>query len=470
MRPGLEVEQLLDGAGLRVGTGKQVFGSEFVFPKILFDAKGLDLHGESLARRARQRPAPNCLFGGVFHDRKYGTCQRCNFEPWRVMIRRAKSPARSCVTEGQPMAHRFTIGVEEEFQIIDPATCELRSHVSQLISQASPDIAEQVRPELHQSIVETGTRICDSVSDLRIEMHRTRGELVAAAERAGLQVAAAGTHPFSSWIDQVISPGERYEHIVEEMGQLARSLLIFGMHVHVAMPDRQTTIDLMNGVRYFLPHLLALSTSSPFWMGRDTGLKSYRTTIFRRFPRTGVPDHFGSWSEYENYIKLLVELHCIDDAKRIWWDVRPHPTFGTLEFRVCDVPTRPEVAVMLGALIQAIVVKLYKLYTQNMGFRLYRRALIEENKWRAARWGLDGRLIDFGKKAEVPMRALALELLAFVDDVVDDLGSREHVQYVHAILRNGTSADRQLRVYHETNDLKAVVQHVVQETRPAAMR
>jgi len=182
------------------------------------------------------------------------------------------------------MAHRFTIGVEEEFQIIDPTTCELRSHVSQLISQASPDIAEQVKPELHQSIVETGTRICDSVSDLRIEMHRTRGELVAAAERAGLQVAAAGTHPFSSWIDQIISPGERYEHIVEEMGQLARSLLIFGMHVHVAMPDRQTTIDLMNGVRYFLPHLLALSTSSPFWMGRNTGLKSFRTTVFRRFP------------------------------------------------------------------------------------------------------------------------------------------------------------------------------------------
>jgi carboxylate-amine ligase len=239
------------------------------------------------------------------------------------------------------------------------------------------------------------------------------------------------------------------------------------MHVHVAIPDRTTAIDIMNAARYFLPHLLALSTSSPFWMGRDTGLKSYRTTIFRRFPRTGVPDHFGSWSEYENYVNLLVDLHCIDDGKKIWWDIRPHPTFGTLEFRVCDVPTRMEETVAIAALVQAIVVKLHKLYTKNMGFRLYRRALIEENKWRAARWGVDGRLIDFGKKAEVPMRDLALELLEFVDDVVDDLGSREHLQYVHTILAEGTSADRQLRVYRETNDLKAVVAHVVRETRPA---
>jgi carboxylate-amine ligase len=221
------------------------------------------------------------------------------------------------------MAHRFTIGVEEEFQIIDPTTCELRSHVMQLVSAASPDIVEQVKHEMHQSIVETGTRICENVSELRIEMHRTRGELVAAAERAGLQVAAAGTHPFSSWIDQVISPGERYQHIVEELQQLARSLLIFGMHVHVAMPDKQTTIDMMNMVRYFLPHLLALSTSSPFWMGRNTGLKSFRTTVFRRFPRTGVPEQFESWSAYENFLNLLVKLNCIDSGKKIWWDVRP---------------------------------------------------------------------------------------------------------------------------------------------------
>jgi carboxylate-amine ligase len=363
------------------------------------------------------------------------------------------------------MAHRFTIGVEEEFQIIDPSTGDLRSHVSELVAAASADIGDQVKHELHQSIVEMGTKICENVAELRIEMHRTRGELVAAAERVGLQVAAAGTHPFSSWIDQVISPGERYKNIVEELQQLARSLLIFGMHVHVAMPDRQTTIDLMNEVRYFLPHLLAFSTSSPFWMGRNTGLKSFRTTVFRRFPRTGVPDEFESWSAYEEYISLLTKLHCIDNAKKIWWDVRPHPTFGTLEFRVCDVATRVEEAVAIAALTQAIVVKLHRLYTKNMSFRLYRRTLIEENKWRAARWGIEGKLIDFGKQAEVPMRELALELLEFVDDVVDDLGSRSAVEYIHTILHEGTSAERQLRVYEETKDLKAVVKHIVAETR-----
>ncbi len=368
------------------------------------------------------------------------------------------------------MAHRFTIGVEEEFQIVDPHTWELRSHVSQLLEAGSRSLGDQMKREMHQSIVEVGTSICEDVHQLQREMQKIRSELCAAADRAGLAVAAAGTHPFSSWIDQVISPGERYEHIVEELQQLARSLLIFGLHVHVAVPDRTTAIDIMNAARYFLPHLLALSTSSPFWMGRDTGLKSYRTTIFRRFPRTGVPDHFGSWSEYENYVNLLIDLHCIDDGKRIWWDIRPHPTFGTLEFRVCDVPTRVEDTVAIAALAQAIVVKLHKLYTKNMGFRLYRRALIEENKWRAARWGLDGNLIDFGKKSEVPMRDLAVELIDFVDDVVDDLGSRSHVEHVRTILREGTSADRQLRVYRETNDLKAVVQHLVRETRPAAMR
>jgi glutamate---cysteine ligase / carboxylate-amine ligase len=363
------------------------------------------------------------------------------------------------------MAHRFTIGVEEEFQIIDPATCELRSHVLQLVSSVSPDIVEQVKHEMHQSIVETGSKICEDVGELRIEMHRTRGELVAAAERVGLQVAAAGTHPFSSWIDQVISPGERYENIVEELQQLARSLLIFGMHIHVAMPDKQTTIDMMNMVRYFLPHLLALSTSSPFWMGRNTGLKSFRTTVFRRFPRTGVPELFESWSAYENFVNLLVKLNSIDNGKKIWWDVRPHPTFGTLEFRMCDVATKVEEAIAIAAITQAIVVKLHKLYTGNMGFRLYRRALIEENKWRAARYGIEGKLIDFGKEAEVPMRELAAELLEFIDDVVDDLGSRSACEYVNTILSEGTSAERQLRVYQETGDLKAVVRHLVEETR-----
>lgn len=359
----------------------------------------------------------------------------------------------------------FTLGVEEEFQIVDPVTWELRSHVSELIAASTPTLGDQIKPELHQSIVEVGTRICKDIHELSSDVRRVRHELTAAAERVGLRVAAAGTHPFSNWVDQLISPGERYRHLIEEMQQLARSLLIFGLHIHVAVPDRSTMIDLLNAVRYFVPHLLAFSTSSPYCLGRNTGIKSYRTTIFRRFPRTGIPDHFGSWGEYEAYVDLLVQTGCIDNAKKIWWDVRPHPTFGTLEFRVCDVPTRWEDTVALAALAQAIVVKLHRLYTKNMGFRLYRRALIEENKWRAARWGLDGKLIDFGKRIEVPMRDLALELLDFVDDVVDELHSRDEVQHLRSVLDRGTSADQQIAVFEKEHDLKAVVSHLVDDTR-----
>jgi carboxylate-amine ligase len=364
------------------------------------------------------------------------------------------------------MDHRFTIGVEEEFQIVDPTTWELRSHVSELMEASTPSLGDHIKREMHQSIVEIGTHICADVHELDTDIRRIRGELVRAAESRGLAVAAAGTHPFSSWIDQVISPGERYENIVEEMGQLARSLLIFGMHVHVAMPNKTCMIELMNMARYFLPHLLAFSTSSPFWMGRDTGLKSFRTTVFRRFPRTGIPDHLHSWNQYEDYIELLVRTHCIDNAKKIWWDVRPHPTFGTLEFRIFDVVTRVDEAIAIAALTQAIVVKLHRLYLANMGFRMYHRALIEENKWRAARWGVEGKLIDFGKQAEVPMSILAEELLEFVDDVLDDLGSRYALEPIQRIFREGTGAERQRRVFEETGgDLKAVVRHIVEETR-----
>jgi carboxylate-amine ligase len=363
------------------------------------------------------------------------------------------------------MAHAFTIGVEEEFQIVDPDTWELRSHVSELLNASGHNLGDQIKRELHQSIVEVGTKICADVNELDDEICRIRRELTSSAERVGLRIAAAGTHPFSSWKDQIISPGARYESIVEELQQLARSLLIFGLHIHVAVPDKSSTIELLNEARYFLPHLLALSTSSPFWQGRDTGLKSYRTTVFRRFPRSGIPDKFESWSEYEDYVNTLVELHCIDDGKKVWWDLRPHPTFGTLEFRVCDVPTSPRATIALAALAQAIVVKLYRLRRSNLGFRIYPRNLVEENKWRAARYGLDGRLIDFGKRTEVPMRELALELLAFVDDVVDSLGSRKALQYVHRIVEEGTSADRQLEVFHRTGDLKEVVKWVVEETR-----
>jgi carboxylate-amine ligase len=249
------------------------------------------------------------------------------------------------------------------------------------------------------------------------------------------------------------------------MQQLARALSIYGLHVHVGVESREDAIHIMNAARYFLPHVLALSTSSPFWIGRNTGLKSYRSEVFKQFPRTDIPDYYSSAGEFDNYVKLLVKTGCINDGKKIWWDVRPHPHFPTLEFRICDLPSRVDEVICIAAIFQAIVAKLYKLLKQNMGFRLYRRALIQENKWRAVRYGLDGKLIDFGKQSEVPVKDLILELLDFIDDVVDELGSRKEIEYVHTIFKTGTSADRQLRVFDETNgDLHAVVDNLAKET------
>jgi len=221
----------------------------------------------------------------------------------------------------------------------------------------------------------------------------------------------------------------------------------------------------MNAARYFLPHILALSTNSPFWLGMETGFKSYRCKVFDKFPRTNIPDYFTSWGEYESFVNLLVQTNCIDNAKKIWWDIRPHPNFSTLEFRTCDIPMRADETIAIAALIQATVAKLYKLFEANQGFRLYRRALIMENKWRAVRYGLDGKLIDFGKRIEVPVRDLIHEYLNFVDDVVDELGSRQEINYIHKILENGTGADRQLKVFHETNDLTRVVDFMIEETK-----
>ena len=358
----------------------------------------------------------------------------------------------------------FTLGIEEEFQIIDPVTRELRSHITEMIDEGRMILGEQVKPEMHQSMIEVGTGICNNIQEARADLVRLRRTISTLAESKGLRIAAASTHPFSNWKDQKITPDQHYEALINEMQFLAHSLLIFGMHVHVGIEDRESQIHLMNAARYFLPHLLAISTSSPFWIGMKTGLKSYRSEIFKKFPRTDIPDYFSSWSEYENYVNLLLKTGCIDKPKKIWWDIRPHPTFPTLEFRICDIPSRVDEVIALAALIQAIVKKLHKLYRMNMGFRLYRRALIQENKWRAVRWGLDGKLIDFGKQKEVPVRDLIYELLDFVDDVVDELGSRKELEYIHTILEHGTSADRQLKTFEERGDLNMVVDQLIAET------
>jgi carboxylate-amine ligase len=362
------------------------------------------------------------------------------------------------------MFEQFTLGIEEEFQIVDPQTRELRSRVTEFLDEGKMILGEQIKPEMIQSMIEVGTGICKNIEEARVDITRLRGIISKLARNKGLEIVAASTHPISRWQDQQIFDDERYEVLVQELQSVARSLLIFGLHVHVGVADPERAIHIMNAARYFLPHVLALSTSSPFWVGLNTGLKSYRSEVFKQFPRTDIPDHFSSHSAFQHYVDLLVKTGCIDNGKKIWWDVRPHPFFPTLEFRICDIPTRVDDTIAIAALFQAIVAKLNKLIEKNLGFRLYRRMLVQENKWRAVRWGLDGKMIDFGKQKEVPVRDLILELLEFVDDVLDDLGSRKEVEHVHTILDRGTSADEQLQIYRDTNDLKAVVDRLIERT------
>ncbi len=363
------------------------------------------------------------------------------------------------------MKPTLSIGIEEEYQTIDPVTRDLRSHIhAEILEKGKALLKEQVKPEMHQSVVEVGTCVCKNIKEAKEGVKELRREMIGLAKENGLRLAAAATHPFADWRVQEIYPDDRYRQIVEEMQMVARANLIFGLHVHIGIEDREAMIHLMNAARYFLPHILALSTNSPFWLGMNTGFKSYRCKVFDRFPRTNIPDYFPSWGEYENFINLLVRTNCIDNAKKIWWDIRPHAFFDTLEFRICDIPMRLDETIALAALIQATVAKLYKLYSMNQGFRLYRRMLIMENKWRASRYGLAGKLIDFGKQVEVPVRELIQEYMEFIDDVVDELECREEVNYIHRILEMGSGADRQLRVYEQTNDLKSVVDYIIQET------
>ena len=360
--------------------------------------------------------------------------------------------------------HVFTLGIEEEFQIIDPETRELRSHIQEIIAGGKMILKERVKPEMHQSVVELGTEICNDASCARQQVIELRSELAMIAAREGLKIASAGTHPFSHWMDQLITADERYATIVKDMQQIARANLIFGLHVHVGIPDREEAIDIMNQARYFLPHLYALSANSPFWLGQNTGLKAYRQMIFERFPRTGIPDAFESLSEYEDYLKLLVATNCIDNAKKIWWDIRLHPFFNTIEFRICDAQTRVDDTIALAALMQAIVLKLTKLRRLNVTFRSYPRRLIDENRWRASRYGIDGKLIDFGCKCEKDERDLLHEMLEFIAPEVEELGSQTEIAHIEKIIREGTGADRQLAVWERTHDMKAVVDQILAET------
>ncbi len=363
------------------------------------------------------------------------------------------------------MFEQFTLGIEEEFQIVDPQTRELKSHVAEILDEGKLLLGEKIKPEMIQSMIEVGTGVCANIQEAREDITKLRCIISWLARKKGMEIVAASTHPFSHWGDQKIYDDVRYDYIVEELQIVARSLLIFGLHVHVGIENPERRIQISNAARYFLPHVLALTTSSPFWLGHNTGLKSYRSEVFKKFPRTDIPDHFHSYAEYERYVDLLISMNCIDNAKKIYWDLRPHPFFPTLEFRVCDIPTRVDDTIAVAALLQAIVAKLHKLIDQNLGFREYHRRLIQENKWRAVRWGLQGKLLDLGKQKEVPAVDLIRELLDFVDDVLDDLNSRKEVEHIHTILQRGTSADEQLQVYTENNnDFKPVVDRLIINT------
>jgi glutamate---cysteine ligase / carboxylate-amine ligase len=354
----------------------------------------------------------------------------------------------------------FTLGVEEEYMVLNPETRELTSHEQKIVTEGHKLLRDQVKAEMHQAVVEVGTEICQDIDEAQRDVTTLRKTISEIAGSLGFWVGASGTHPFSHWQSQLITDHIRYSEIVNELQEAARSNLIFGLHVHVGMEDRKMAIHIANSARYFLPHIYALSTNSPFWEGRLTGYKSFRTKVFDKFPRTGIPDYFESIEAYDNYVNLLIKTNCIDNAKKIWWDLRVHPFFNTVEFRICDIPMNVSDTIAIAALFQAVCAKLYKLKSQNLNFMMYHRALITENKWRAGRYGIDGTLIDFGKEQEVNTRVLIYELLDFVDDVVDQLGSRHAINYVHRILEQGTGADRQLEVFNRNQNMIEVVDYI----------
>ncbi len=360
---------------------------------------------------------------------------------------------------------KFTLGIEEEYQIINPETRDLITQEHNVITEGMKVLGDRVKPELHRAIVEITSNVCENIQEVREDLTYLRKTIIELAERENYRIAAAGTHPFAQWHEQAITDHPRYAKVVEELQDTARSNLVYGLHVHVGMKDRHIAVYMMNSIRYFLPHIFALSTNSPFWESRNTGYRSFRTKVFERFPRTGIPDHFTSLAEFDDYVNLLVKTNCIDNAKKIWWDVRVHPFFPTIEIRICDIPMRIDETVAITALIQAIVAKIDWLKKKNLNFRSYSRMLLNENKWRAARYGLSGKLIDFGKEEEINTKFLIYELINFVDDVIDDLGSREEIKYIYEMLDRGTGASRQIEVYEQTKDFQKVVDYIIAETK-----
>jgi carboxylate-amine ligase len=372
-----------------------------------------------------------------------------------------------------PSEPSFSIGVEEEYLLVDKTTRDLSADPPSCILEQCEELLQgQVSPEFMRAQIEVGTRVCHSVEEARCDLARLRGVIAEVTGRHGLAPIAASTHPYARWLDQKHTERERYDTLSSEMQAAARRLLICGMHVHVGIEDNELRIDLMNQFSYFVPHLLALSCSSPFWEGENTGLKSYRLTVFDALPRTGLPERFASWAEYRRHVGVMINAGLIEDATKIWWDLRPSDRYQTLEVRVADVCTRLEDAMTIAALVVCILRMLYRLRCENQRWRMYAPMLLMENRWRAMRYSFDEGLIDLAKGKVVPLSDLVEELIEILHKDAEDLGCLADVERARTILKRGTSAHRQVRVFEaalaegatETEALHAVVDQLIEET------
>lgn len=364
------------------------------------------------------------------------------------------------------MTPRFTIGIEEEFQMVDRHTGQLRPRIHTILEKGRALFGEQIKPEMLQSTVELISDILPDIPTARREMRDLRARLARLVGEEGLALISAGTHPTALWQNEQRSPYERYAQLEQEFQDVARSILIFGLHVHIGIESHDLAVELMNQVRTWLPHLLAISTNSPCWAGRLTGLKSYRSVVWKPFPRSGVPEVFPSPGDFDAYVQALVNTDCIDNGKRIWWDIRPHPIFSTIEFRICDMPATFDDTIAIAALCQALVTKLTWLYKRGLRTPALSSHFIEENKWRVMHNGLDADMLDFVQGRRLSMRESIGELLDFVDDVTEDLGSHHEMDYLRGLLEDprGTGADRQIALYEQTGSMDAVIQLLIQQT------
>jgi glutamate---cysteine ligase / carboxylate-amine ligase len=368
-------------------------------------------------------------------------------------------------------AQLYTLGIEEEYLLVDRETGDLAGTPDGLMEACAAELEGQVSPEFLQCQIEIGTRVCADISAAREDLRRLRATVADCAARHGLAPIAVSCHPFADWKEQHHTDKDRYNQLARDLGGVAQRMLICGMHVHVGLPDGEQRVDLMNQLSYFLPHLLAFSASSPFWQGQDTGLASYRLTVFDNLPRTGLPPRFASWKEYERTTGTLIELGLIEDTTKIWWDLRPSHRFPTLETRICDVSPRMEDALTLAATVQCLVRHLARLRQSNLRWRIYDRFLVNENRWRAQRYGVSEGLIDFGRQEIVPVADLASEMVEILREDAEALGCLPELERLAEIPARGTSSDRQRGVHaaalaagaSEAEAMRAVVRHLIEE-------